>query len=227
MKRLGEDCVYLDITHQSPAFIEAHFPMVMQRCLQFGFDLRTDRVPVVPAAHYTCGGVKTDRFGQTDVPGLYAVGEVAFTGLHGANRMASNSLLECIVFAESACESIVAALPEVPPMANVRPWDASRVTNSDEEVVVMHNWHELRRVMWDYVGIVRSDQRLARAMRRIEMLSQEIQEYYGHFVVSKHLIELRHLVTVAKLIVQSACARKESRGLPHMVDNMCAVGGHD
>lgn len=213
MKRLGADCMYLDISHKPTEFIQSHFPMVYERCLEYGYDLTKQPVPIVPAAHYTCGGVLVDLNARTDLSQLYAVGEVSWTGLHGANRMASNSLLECVVFAESCAEDILAQWDRVPMPPKLPDWDASRVTDSDEEVVVSHNWHELRQLMWDYVGIVRTDKRLERAQRRIHLLQQEIQEYYAHFRVSNDLLELRNLVQVADLIVRSAMSRKESRGL--------------
>ncbi len=213
MKKLGADCMYLDISHKSADFIRSHFPTVYERCLQYGFDLTKQPVPIVPAAHYTCGGVLVDLNARTDLSQLYAVGEVSWTGLHGANRMASNSLLECVVFAESCAEDILAQWHRVPTPPALPDWDASRVTDSDEEVVVSHNWHELRQLMWDYVGIVRTDKRLERAQRRIQLLQQEIQDYYAHFRVSNDLLELRNLVVVADLIVRAAMGRKESRGL--------------
>ncbi|RMG37715.1 MAG: L-aspartate oxidase [Gammaproteobacteria bacterium] len=218
MKRLGAECVYLDISHKPAAFIEEHFPTILARCLELGFDMRKEPLPVVPAAHYTCGGVKVDRSGETDIPGLFAIGETAYTGLHGANRMASNSLLECLVYSELAAERIVQRLAEPCPLESVPPWDESRVTDSDEEVVVSHNWDELRRFMWDYVGIVRSNKRLARARRRVDLLRREIDEYYGNFRVSNDLLELRNLLEVADLIVQSAQRRRESRGLHYNID---------
>lgn len=218
MKRLGIDCLYLDISHKSAEFIIQHFPTLYERCLKLGFDMTKEPLPIVPAAHYTCGGIMTNTNGQTDIPGLYAIGETAFTGLHGANRMASNSLLECLVFAMSAGKKILNDLPLAQLPNTVLPWDESQVTNSDEEIVVSHNWDELRRFMWDYVGIVRTTKRLERAARRIELLQQEIQEYYAHFRVTKDLIELRNLVLVAELIVKSAMQRTESRGLHYTLD---------
>jgi len=212
IKRLGIDYVHLDISHKSSAFIKSHFPTIYQRCLEFNIDITKDPIPVVPAAHYSCGGVMTDEFGQTDIKNLYAVGEVAYTGLHGANRMASNSLLECLVYGRSAAKHINQQSKNRKHVPLI-PWDASQVTDSDEEVVVSHNWDELRRFMWDYVGIVRSNKRLQRAAHRIRLLQDEINEYYSHFHVTRDLIELRNLVTVADLIVQSALSRQESRGL--------------
>ena len=218
MKRLGIDCVYLDISHKPAAFITSHFPNVYKRSLDFGFDITKEPIPVVPAAHYTCGGILTNLSGGTDIAGLYAIGEVAYTGLHGANRMASNSLLECIVFAASAAWDILSHLKDVKSPINVPNWDESQVIDSDEEVVVSHNWHELRKMMWDYVGIVRTNKRLQRASRRVSMLNQEIQEYYANFKVTKDLLELRNLALVAELIIESAIARKESRGLHYNLD---------
>ncbi len=219
MKRLGIDCVYLDISHKPAGEIERLFPTIHRRCLELGFDMRKDPLPVVPAAHYTCGGVMTDHSAQTDVQGLYAIGETAYTGLHGANRMASNSLLECLVFGEMAVKHIVETLGSTGHSAiDIPPWDESRVTDSDEEVVVSHNWEELRRFMWDYVGIVRSNKRLQRARRRVDLLRLEINEYYGNFRISNDLLELRNLVDVAALIIQSAQRRRESRGLHYNID---------
>ena len=218
MKRLGIDCVYLDISHRSADFIKSHFPMVYERCRQFGFDMANEPVPVVPAAHYTCGGVATDIDGRTDIEGLYAVGEVAWTGLHGANRIASNSLLECLVMSSAAGRDIVRRLPEIADPPDLRPWDESSVEDSDEEVVVSHNWDELRRFMWDYVGIVRTTKRLRRAKRRVDLLLAEIAEYYGNFRITNDLLELRNLAQVASLIIRSALKRRESRGLHNVLD---------
>ncbi|MEI2780480.1 MAG: L-aspartate oxidase [Candidatus Competibacter sp.] len=218
MKRLGAECVYLDISHKPADFIRDHFPNIHAKCLEYGFDMTRQPIPVVPAAHYTCGGVMTDLRARTDMEGLYAVGEVAFTGLHGANRMASNSLLECLVFAAAAAEDIRPQLASAPEPPALPAWDESRVTDSDEEVVVSHNWAELRQFMWDYVGIVRTDKRLQRAQHRVELLLREIDEYYGNFRISGNLIELRNLAQVAELIIRSALARKESRGLHYTLD---------
>jgi L-aspartate oxidase len=218
MKRLGLDFVYLDITHKPAAFIQQHFPSIYGRCFELGLDITRSPIPVVPAAHYTCGGVVTDLRGRTDVGGLYAIGEVACTGLHGANRMASNSLLECLAFAEAAAADLHAELAGRAAPGALKPWDESRVTDSDEDIVVSHNWQEVRRTMWDYVGIVRTDKRLQRASHRVALLTREIQEYYGNYRISADLIELRNLVVVADLIVRSAQARKESRGLHYTLD---------
>ncbi|MDU6388869.1 MULTISPECIES: L-aspartate oxidase [unclassified Pantoea] len=213
MKRLGVDCVYLDISHQPPEFIRAHFPTIYEKLLTFGFDLTRDRIPIVPAAHYTCGGVMVDARGRTDVDGIYAIGEVSYTGLHGANRMASNSLLECLVYGWSAAEDLIQTLPQKAAPDSLPAWDESRVDDADERVVIQHNWHELRLFMWDYMGIVRTTRRLERALRRINLLQQEIDEYYAHFRLSSDLLELRNLTQVAELMVRCALARKESRGL--------------
>lgn len=211
MKKRGLDCVFLDISHKGEEFIRSHFPNIHARCLELGIDITRDPIPVVPAAHYTCGGVVSDLQGRTDVAGLYVAGEASCTGLHGANRLASNSLLECLVFAEAAVNDILGkpaeSLPELPQ------WDESRVTDADEEVVISHNWDELRRFMWDYVGIVRTTKRLKRARHRIGLLKREIDEFYANFKVSHDLIELRNLVVTADLIVRCAMQRKESRGL--------------
>jgi L-aspartate oxidase len=211
MKKHGIDCVYLDISHKDPDFLKNHFPNILARCLELGIDITQQGIPVVPAAHYTCGGVMTDLQGQTDLKGLLAVGETTCTGLHGANRLASNSLVECMVFAQAAAsyiqqDSLTAPLP-------FAPWDDSQVTDADEMVVVSHNWAELRRCMWNYVGIVRTTKRLNRAAHRIALLQSEIQEFYAQFHVTRDLLELRNLVQVADLIVQSALSRQESRGL--------------
>jgi L-aspartate oxidase len=214
MKRRGLDYVHLDVSHKPAEFITTHFPTIFERCRQLGYNITREPIPVVPAAHYTCGGVVTDLRGRTDLAGLYAIGECAFTGLHGANRLASNSLLECLVFADAAAQDLQTLLPssESPP-ASLPAWDESRVTDADEAVVVSHNWDELRRCMWDYVGIVRTTKRLERAQHRIDLLKEEIREYYSNFRITNDLIELRNLVLVAELIVRSATARKESRGL--------------
>jgi L-aspartate oxidase len=211
MKRLGVDYVHLDISHKGTDFILEHFPNIHARCLEFGIDITQDPIPVVPAAHYTCGGVLTDVHGRTDLDGLYAVGEVACTGLHGANRLASNSLLECVVVGAGVAADILAQ--DKPAAVTVPNWDDSRVRESDEDVVVAHNWDELRRCMWNYVGVVRSNRRLERAARRIQLLRAEVNEYYGSFHITRDLLELRNLVDVASLIVASALQRRESRGL--------------
>ncbi len=218
MKRLGAECLFLDISHKDSDFIISHFPTIYAKCLELGIDITTDPIPVVPAAHYTCGGVRVNLQAQTDLNNLYAVGEVACTGLHGANRMASNSLLECLVFAESAADHIKLNWDRVPNPPQATKWDSSRVTDSDEEVVVAHNWHELRRLMWDYVGIVRTDKRLQRARRRLQLLKHEVAEYYANFRITNDLLELRNLIVVADLIVECAMRRKESRGLHTSLD---------
>ncbi|MGE8067941.1 L-aspartate oxidase [Pseudomonas sp. NPDC089569] len=225
MKRLGVDCVYLDISHESEDFIKSHFPTVYERCLEFSIDITKQPIPVVPAAHYTCGGVMVDQHGRTDVPGLYAIGETSFTGLHGANRMASNSLLECFVYARSAAADILEQLPQVSAPVALPAWDASQVTDSDEDVIIAHNWDELRRFMWDYVGIVRTNKRLQRAEHRVRLLLDEIDEFYSNYKVSRDLIELRNLAQVAELMIRSAMERKESRGLHYTLDypNMLPV----
>ncbi|MDZ4283292.1 MAG: L-aspartate oxidase [Hydrogenophaga sp.] len=211
MKKHGLDCVYLDISHQSPEFLQEHFPNILARCAELGIDITTEPIPVVPAAHYTCGGLVTDLGGRTNIAGLYAVGETTCTGLHGANRLASNSLVECMVFAQGAVNAIRSvAVVDTPAMPL---WDDSRVTDADEQVVISHNWDELRRFMWDYVGIVRTNKRLERAAHRISLLQSEIHEFYSQFHVTRDLLELRNLVQVADLIVMSAMLRHESRGL--------------
>lgn len=218
MKRLGSECIYLDISHRPKDFILDHFPTIYARCLQYGFDITKEAIPVVPAAHYTCGGVMIDKHGRSDLAGLYAIGEVSCSGLHGANRMASNSLLECVVFAHSAFNDIRQQLNAVPMPPLLPEWDESQVTDSDEEVVVSHNWEEIRRFMWDYVGVVRTNKRLQRAHNRSNLLQAEISEYYGNFRLTNDLIELRNLSLVASLIIESALKRKESRGLHYTLD---------
>ncbi len=221
MKRLGVRHVYLDITHRPPEFVKAHFPMLYERLMDLGIDITQDQIPVVPAAHYTCGGVMVDLNSETDIAGLYAIGETSFTGLHGANRMASNSLLECFVFGASAAKHITQQLSkqaENPILIDVPHWDDSRVQNPDEDVVILHNWEELRHFMWNYVGIVRTTKRLERALNRIQMLKDEIEEYYSSYVMSKNLIELRNLALVSEMIVRCALQRKESRGLHYTLD---------
>lgn len=208
MKRLGIRCVYLDITHQPADFVKNHFPNIYEKCLEFGIDITRDQIPVVPAAHFTCGGVMVDHHSRTDISNLYAIGETSFTGLHGANRMASNSLLECFVYATSAAKDIESRLSHQPPPSACKPWDASQVRNPDEDIVILHNWEELRRFMWDYVGIVRTDKRLERALHRVELLKREIHEYYSNYNVSTNLLELRNLVLVSELIIRCAIQRK-------------------
>jgi L-aspartate oxidase len=216
MKKRGLDFVHLDISHKPVEFLRAHFPNIYEKCRGLGIDISKEPIPVVPAAHYTCGGVVTDLNGRTEVKHLYAVGEVSCTGLHGANRLASNSLLECLVFAEAVRNNIAAhGAIELPPLPA---WDESRVSDADEEVILSHNWDELRRFMWDYVGIVRTNKRLERAMHRIQLLNAEINEYYANFRVTNDLIELRNLLQTAELIVRSAMLRKETRGLHYSLD---------
>jgi L-aspartate oxidase len=212
MKKRGIDCVYLDISHKSPEFIQSQFPTIYARCLELGIDITKEPIPVVPAAHYSCGGVMTNLSGQTDLAHLYAIGETAYTGLHGANRLASNSLLECLVFGDAVAHHILQS--KVDKSSFTLPhWDESRVTDADEEILITHTWNELRRFMWNYVGIVRTNKRLSRALHRIHMLRNEVHEFYTNFKVSHNLIELRNLLQVAELIVESAIKRHESRGL--------------
>ena len=218
IKKHGIECVYLNISHKPKDFIQQHFPNIYQQCLSLDIDISKQPIPVVPAAHYTCGGILTDDRARTDISGLYAIGEVACTGLHGANRMASNSLLECLVFAERACQDIKHIIGDLPETTALPAWDESQVSDSDEEVVIAHNWDELRRFMWDYVGIVRTTKRLSRAMNRLKLLKEEIAEYYGQFRITSDLLELRNLVIVAELIIRSAQQRKESRGLHFIKD---------
>lgn len=218
MKRLGADCMYLDISHKPAEFIEKHFPTIHVRLMKLGIDMTKEPIPIVPAAHYTCGGVIVNKQGHTDITNLYAIGEVSYTGLHGANRMASNSLLECVVYAWSAAKDILKQLDDAEMPPELPAWDESQVCNSDEEVIIQHNWHELRLFMWDYMGIVRTDKRLERAMRRIQMLQQETHEYYSNFRVSNNLLEMRNLLQVAELMVRCAMQRKESRGLHYTLD---------
>ncbi len=218
IKRLGLDYVHLDISHREPEFVKAHFPNIFEKLLGLGIDITKEPIPVVPAQHYTCGGVLVDIDGRTDAPGLYAAGEVTQSGLHGANRLASNSLLECLVFGEAAARHIEAHWDELAEPPPIRAWDESRVTDSDEEVVIQQCWGEIRRFMWNFVGIVRTTKRLERARHRIDLLAREVNDYYHHFRVTPDLIELRNLVEVADLIVRSALSRHESRGLHYTLD---------
>lgn len=218
IKRLGLDYVHLDISHRDEDFVRAHFPNIYDRLLGLGIDITKEPIPVVPAQHYTCGGVVVDLSGCTDAAALYAAGEVTQSGLHGANRLASNSLLECLVFGEAAAKHIIASFADLPDVPDIQAWDESRVTDSDEEVVIAQTWGEIRRFMWNYVGIVRTTKRLERAKHRIDMLRQEVKEYYAHFRVTPDLIELRNLVEVADLIIRSALSRHESRGLHYTLD---------
>jgi L-aspartate oxidase len=218
IKRYGLDYVHLDISHMPAEFVKGHFPNIYDKLIGLGIDMTTGPIPVVPAQHYTCGGIVIDLDGRTDLPGLYAAGECSESGLHGANRLASNSLLECFVFGEAAARHIAANWADLPPPPPIRPWDESRVTDSDEEVVIKQNWTEIRRFMWNYVGIVRTTKRLERAAHRIKMLNEEVADYYGHFRVTPDLIELRNLLQSAELIVRSALHRRESRGLHYTLD---------
>ena len=218
IKRDGLDFVHLDISHRDPEFVRGHFPTIYDKLIGLGIDITRQPIPVVPAQHYTCGGVLVDIHGQTDAPGLYAAGEVTQSGLHGANRLASNSLLECLVFGESAARHIDRHWDELAALPTIRAWDESRVTDSDEEVVIQQCWGEIRRFMWNFVGIVRTTKRLERAKHRIDLLRQEVADYYKHFRVTPDLIELRNLVEVADLIVRSALSRRESRGLHYTLD---------
>ena len=218
MKRLGCDCVYLNITHKPPEFIKAHFPTIYERCLSFGIDITCDRIPVVPAAHYTCGGVMVNTQGETDVSNLYAIGETSFSGLHGANRMASNSLLECFVIAFGAADSIRSRFEQTALVDHITQWDESRITDSDDEILVSHDWDEIRRFMWDFVGIVRTSKRLQRARSRISVIREEVRDYYIKHRVTNDNLELRNLALVAELIINSALQRQESRGLHFTLD---------
>ena len=218
IKRFGLDYVHLDISHESPEFVSSHFPTIDEKLTGLGIDMTTGPIPVVPAQHYTCGGVVVDLHARTDLPGLWAAGECTESGLHGANRLASNSLLECFVFGEAAAFDILEKWDTLEDPPAILPWDESRVTDSDEMVVIKQNWTEIRRFMWNYVGIVRTTKRLERAANRIALLKQEVEDYYGSFVVTTDLIELRNLLQAAELIVQSALRRKESRGLHYTLD---------
>jgi L-aspartate oxidase len=218
IKRFGLDYVHLDISHMGAKFVTQHFPTIHEKLLALGIDMTREPIPVVPAQHYTCGGILIDLDARTDLPGLWAAGECTESGLHGANRLASNSLLECFVFGEAAAQDVLDCFDHLDPVPPIREWDESRVTESDEEVVIRQNWTEIRRFMWNYVGIVRTTKRLERAAHRIRMLTGEIEDYYGHFRVTTDLIELRNLLQCADLIVESALKRHESRGLHYTLD---------
>jgi L-aspartate oxidase len=220
LKKSGDDCVYLDISHKKADFVLERFPNIHRQCLEFGFDMTKQPLPVVPAAHYMCGGIATDMDGKTDVERLYAIGETACTGLHGANRLASNSLLEALVYADRAAKKAVMELAaaKLAPTPVPPPWDYADTTDSDDAIVVAHNWDEIRRFMWNYVGIVRSTKRLERALRRVENIAEEIWDYYWNFRLTSDLVELRNICAVAKLIIQCAMHRKESRGLHFTLD---------
>jgi len=220
MKKSGDDCVFLDISHKDADFLKSRFPNIYQKCLEFGIDMAREPIPVVPAAHYMCGGVVTDTWGHTTIANLYAVGEVSMTGLHGANRLASNSLLEALVFSHQAAQAARETLPplQTQPRVPVAAWETYGATDSEEAVVVSHSWEEIRRFMWNYVGIVRSNSRLLRAQARIGPVLNEINDYYWKFLITSDLLELRNIAYVADLIIQMALWRKESRGLHYNLD---------